>query len=294
MQFHEFLTTYAFTKKLRPDMDLSLKQFYGGMNQLLTERAITGAEEARCENNRVVAEWDWYDNGCPYFKIYPAVVPMLSAVHIDIPSEYLKLPFSTFCVRLAGEDLAFAPGRYIKSFLMTEAIIDGSRRVYLWTDTNEYENGCPVITYNQLVCDPGISIEDSIGILPRREMDMPDEFNRSLVKLAVSICFLATGSDRLLSPDVLSKDLAAWLEASRRGDAERLRVIEQRAARRGKLGWNVGARELVHARHPAGEPGNGHELSYQHQRRAHFRLLKDRVTFIRQATVRPDLPPRSV
>jgi hypothetical protein len=33
-------------------------------------------------------------------------------------------------------------------------------------------------------------------------------------------------------------------------------------------------------------------LSYQHQRRAHFRLLPtQKVTFVRLATVRPDLPP---
>jgi hypothetical protein len=34
-------------------------------------------------------------------------------------------------------------------------------------------------------------------------------------------------------------------------------------------------------------------LRYQHQRRVHFRLLSaGRVTFVRQATVPPDLPPR--
>ena len=35
--------------------------------------------------------------------------------------------------------------------------------------------------------------------------------------------------------------------------------------------------------------------TYQHQRRAHFRLLpSQKVTFIRQATVRPDLPLRAI
>jgi len=67
--------------------------------------------------------------------------------------------------------------------------------------------------------------------------------------------------------------------------------------RRGKKGWHVGQRERFQLVRPtARESGDGSgdhgELTHQHQRRAHFRLLPSgKVTFVRQATVRPDLPP---
>jgi hypothetical protein len=71
-------------------------------------------------------------------------------------------------------------------------------------------------------------------------------------------------------------------------------IVPERAARRGKKGWHVGQHErfLGHAVESHGD-GDGHgSLHYQHQRRAHFRLLpSQKVTFIRQASVRPDLPP---
>lgn len=95
---------------------------------------------------------------------------------------------------------------------------------------------------------------------------------------------------------MLSKDLAAYIEAQRRDDRQRVQQIVERAARRGKKGWHVGQHErfLGHASSVVpshGEEGRG-SLHFQHQRRAHFRLLpSQKVTFIRQATVRPDLPP---
>jgi hypothetical protein len=73
--------------------------------------------------------------------------------------------------------------------------------------------------------------------------------------------------------------------------------IVERAARRGKKGWHVGQHErfLGHVvQHGHDGDGRG-SLHFQHQRRAHFRLLpSQKVTFIRQATVRPDLPPPPV
>jgi len=93
---------------------------------------------------------------------------------------------------------------------------------------------------------------------------------------------------------VLSKDLAAYMEAQRRDDRQRVQQIVERAARRGKKGWHVGLHErhLGHGVRSHGESDGHGSLHYQHQRRAHFRLLPSQnVTFVRQATVRPDLPP---
>jgi hypothetical protein len=176
------------------------------------------------------------------------------------------------------------------------------RRVYLWLDVGERAMGdSPVLTYCQLECVPGIQIEEAFNRLPM-EPDIPGvcvprELQARCLRLVVSVCFLATGGDRLVEPDVLSKDLAAYMEAQRHDDRQRVQQIVERAARRGKKGWHVGQHErfIGHAARSHGD-GDGHgSLHFQHQRRAHFRLLpSQKVTFIRQATVRPDLPPPPV
>jgi hypothetical protein len=72
---------------------------------------------------------------------------------------------------------------------------------------------------------------------------VPRELQARCLRLVVSVCFLATGGDRLVEPDVLGKDLAAYIEAQRRDDRQRVQQIVERAARRGKRGWHVGQQE---------------------------------------------------
>jgi hypothetical protein len=88
---------------------------------------------------------------------------------------------------------------------------------------------------------------------------------------------------------------APYLEARERDPAAAERLIAK-ARRRGKVGWNVGQHERVlHlGRPPKHREGDGAvcgTLHFQHQRRAHLRLPpSSEVTFVRQATVRSDLP----
>jgi hypothetical protein len=74
---------------------------------------------------------------------------------------------------------------------------------------------------------------------------VPRELQARCLRLVVSVCFLATGGDRLVEPDVLSKDLAAYVEVHRRDDRQRAGQIVQRAVRRGKKGWHVGQYERL-------------------------------------------------
>ena len=88
-----------------------------------------------------------------------------------------------------------------------------------------------------------------------------------------------------------------YVSAKRSNDEDRIKSIEIRAVRRGKKGWNVGKHERLRSltsRSTADAECSSSRgaLTHQHQRRAHFRLLASgKVVFIRQATVRPDLPP---
>jgi hypothetical protein len=292
MRFHEYLTTYEWNLRTIGRSGITVGQFYSAFTAQHRSLALAGQEQAKTEHNRGLCEWEYHTNGRPYYRIFPAVLPTFLRVKIDIPCSYLRFPFKSFAILLPVEDnpLQIREGRYVRSILVSEC----EGRCYLWIDTNEFEhvNGVPccVITYQQLVLDPSLTLDQSIFVLPRAIDDVSDEIIRQVVRLAVSVCFLATGSDRLVTPDVLSKDLAAWLEAMRRGDNPRREAIEQRAVRRGKKGWDVG-RSLVRPESRKSD-GVGHELQWQHQRGAHFRRLASGVVFVRQATVRPDLPAR--
>ena len=303
MEFHDFPTIYGVLKHNGLTDDPPDRFYAGALAMLRLKGGRHPSHAIAVENNRTVCEWDWIKLGSPYFKVYPAMIPLLSGVGIDVPVDYLRLPFCSFAVRLPAEDnpLVIDEQYYVRSILACDGqpVDTQERRVYLWLDVGERGMGnSPVLTYCQLECVPGIQIEDAFNRLPQ-EPDIPGvcvprELQARCLRLVVSVCFLATGADRLVEPDVLSKDLAAYIEAQRRDDRQRVQQIVERAARRGKKGWHVGQHERFLG-HPGRSQGNGEGrgcLNFQHQRRAHFRLLpSQKVTFVRQATVRPDLPP---
>jgi hypothetical protein len=178
---------------------------------------------------------------------------------------------------------------------------DGQRVVMLWKDIGEtVKGGWPSLHWSRLICRADQTIEEAIEgkVMPGLPgVSFPESLNKHCWRLAVSVCFLSTGMDRLVEPDVLGKDFAAYCQARRDEDEPRIKSIEKRAVRRGKKGWNVGKSERLRPLHSRStseveESTTRGELTHQHQRRAHFRLLAaGNVVFVRQATVRPDLPP---
>lgn len=305
MEFFDYPTIYGFAHRQGLTADTPVIFYRRGL-AILDDRCRRGGPPQSVDFNHWASELGWYAAERPYYKVWPAVIPLLAGVGIEVPVEYLRLPFASMLLRFPKTEnpLPVAPGYVVRSILVSQgASEDHQRRIFLWFDIGETEpDGSPLVTYCQLDCQPGFDIEQAFHHLLRTKtegVEIPLELQEQCLRIAVSVCFLATGADRLVDADVLGKDLARYRE-SRERDPEAARQIVERAKRRGKHGWNIGQHErlLPLSRQEAGSGtgtgAHGH-LTHQHQRRAHFRVLSSgKVTFVRQATVRPDLPPPSV
>ena len=210
MDFHEFPTIYSVLKQ-NGLVDEPPDRFYSSALALIRTKALQHPSHALAvEHNRTVCEWDWIRVGSPYFKVYPAMIPLLSSVGIDVPVDYLRLPFPAFAVRLPAEDnpLVIDDQYYVRAILVCDGqpLDTQERRVYLWIDVGEraMENS-PVLTYCQLECVPGIQIEDAFNRLPMEKdipgVCVPRESQARCLRLVVSVSLLATGADRLVEPD---------------------------------------------------------------------------------------------
>lgn len=299
MDFHEFLP--AFDHYHRMGLRWTREEFLSAIEKEVGSHGYDKWQHA-AEIGRFEAEHCWWENDAPYFKVWPNLVPELCSVNVDLPADFLKVPFEAFVIRLPKEynDLKVDADHVVRSVLVIEDSPEDAahRSVWLWMDIGETVEGLPMLHWCTLKCGLGQSIEKALAVDQSPDLPgarIPNEVKHRCLRLAVSICFLATGEDRILDPDVLGKDFRAYIEARDRGDTERVRVIVDRAVRRKKLGWNVGLRERL--RPLTSEPSDpseatGASLSHQHQRRAHFRMMSSgKVVFIRQTTVRPDLPP---
>lgn len=278
--------------------------FYRELQTAACLERARGVPAMAVEYNRYTSEYNWCHAGRPYYKLWPGIIPLLAGIGVDVPVDYLRLPFHAFLVRMPTQDnpLRIDDEHVVRSILVHDGENNvGQRRMFLWIDVGEMGiDGSPILTFCQLDCQPGLAIEEAFNLLPRPEapgLHVSRELQEQCLRIVVSVCFLATGADRLIEPEVLSKDLARYLDSKKRDPAAAERLVEK-AKRRGKQGWHVGQHERV--LHLGRVPERGEDvgssahgqLRHQHQRRAHFRLLPaGRVTFVRQATVRPDLPP---
>ena len=151
MDFHDFPTIYSVMKQ-NELVDEPFEKFYASALAMLRVEATRRPRHALAvEHNRTICEWDWRKLGSPYFKVYPAVVPLLSSVGIEVPVDYLRLPFQAFALRLPSQDnpLVIDEEHSVRSILVCDGQPgdEDERRVYLWIDVGEraMENS-PILT----------------------------------------------------------------------------------------------------------------------------------------------------
>jgi hypothetical protein len=285
------------------------KYFKDSLESIERERnkssTIVGRDRLDADSNHYSVEESWYRCMKPYFKVDNAAIDLFKKVSIDIPFKHLKFPFESFLMIFQEDCPLVTKHGPIRGSLvhMTEAKMstDGKRHLNLWLDLGETHKGFAGHDYIHLPAGDDEIIAKQIRCLPpppdSMKSDISEETERYLVAIAVSICFLATSSDKIIRPEVLSKDLAKYMEAERKGNSDAMKVISERAVRRGKLGFVVdGEREYFRSNREVigeddGESLPRGQLSHRHVRSAHFRRIKgDVVVFVRQCIVRPDLP----
>lgn len=299
--FYEYRSSYSahgndFGFKNYEDFYLGFLSQYEDENVRaeILRRGSTGFDASSV--NRMVNEYNWYKDGRPYFCLHNDMVELFRDVEIDIPMKHFVLPYQVFVIRLEEGNGMMCLDRELKTLLVCKMpyITETKESLVIWVDSGETIDGTGVLDYLHLGIYEEQSVQQNLlNILGRKQLsDLTMKDHEVLLRLVFSVSFLATGSDKLVRPDVLSKDLAAWLEAYRKKDDERLRVIETRSEKRKGKGFVIGgprsivATETFHAPH---SEGTGSEKS-RHTRRAHFRRLENKVVFVRQAVIRADLP----
>lgn len=304
MKFYEYETMYAGLVARRP-VDAppvaDESQFYKNL--------FHSDAGDRLDRARGLTEGLWVGNRKPYFRIWPGVLHTLAHSTFDLPNKYLKCPQDAFVIRFPVE----SPIRIgvfeqaVQAILVCDSTGDDLRRLHFGVQTDEcydvyqFDFTAPEQSVERSVEEQFSEAEWSDPNGPKIPLEEQYRHFRMLLSIVLSTCFLATGGDRIVTPDVLNKDLEKLLRRIKSG--EPVGELVERAQRYGKNGHDVGRQEQwdinVADRHDSGEStGTGRELRYQHQRRGHFRVIRHgkgrelaKVVFQRQLTVRADLPP---
>lgn len=248
MQFYKYPSLWSLVKQN------NLKGFFSDKVQFLEFYASSAELQGNpFAYRRGMLERLWEGLERPYYNIFPAIVPMLLNLRLDIPCSMLRnISIEPIEVRLPEDadipGLVWAEGR-IKSLLMgiqpvvedvgADHLIPGLVMAY---DIGEIgEDGCPVLSFHFFPLRDDMTIEDAAKLLPAHEsagqgIVVPEEVRHAIIRLCACIALIDSDSD-IITPDILNRDKDKWENASESHRAE----ILKRSKDRGKFGWNIGA-----------------------------------------------------
>ena len=239
MKFHEYRTLW--------------QEMRGQLPQQATEEhfyAVATAGGLRTGNGLVLAEGAWKQQRRPYYNVWPAIVPALLKLRLDLPSSLIRTPLPVLVVRLpADKTIEELPG--VQTALIQQEETDGDLRMWV----NFMRPTGLANMHISLGCEPGKTLEESFqesaanthNLIISGNFVSEEHFPLVLncLRLCAMLCLLADDPE-VITPDVLANDQQKY-EASG-GDSKYV----DRAHRRGKLGWNVGQKIEVmpHYRRP--------------------------------------------
>lgn len=315
MQFHEYETLHAGTLRVaREEYGHKESARLVGDLASFTSKMLAKPEPTVGAKARLELEQAWYDLGSPYYRVYPDYAAMFAETEIDVLSDYLRMPYFVFGVLFAkGHELVLA-GMRLRSFLIarcrSEGSSLGSTELLIILQTNDSNDEISTLFASHGIV-PGQTLRDSINASHVEHVahGYPSpavEVDSAVLAIALSVCFLATGGDKLVEPDVLNKDFDAYLRAVNTRSVSEVSSLHAKATKtRGRIGYSVGRSESLLGRRAydvdttTNTDNQGRELKWRQKRKAHFHTYRTgpgrqnrEVKFIRMLIIRPDLPVR--
>lgn len=319
MDFYNYPTCLATLKKIGPSFykNMDVTKFYEAM----IKKFGMAAGYDRQGNNLLtfVSEYEFYKNGCPYYKIYPEMMEAMAEVSIEIPCDVLKLPYPSFEVKFPRDNKLNSPNPTLASLLVfSRGIkwIDENRFKYVHGEEGEHKalhvlysfdcldgHGAPLTyDYTMSMFNPELSIDDqfekswlSSGTNYIKGEYLPEkELCRKVIALAVATCFFGIDQHELVMPDLPRRKIEKLIQ--RNG----LQDKKQNSNRDNTKKWSIGReislpRPIIERKEVAEE--NKRSISHGYIKRGHMRWQahgtgkKERkLIFVHPHVCRPDLP----
>jgi hypothetical protein len=260
IDFHKYIDSWSALKKY------NLRQHFESQKHWWEfQKAVSEETGSPFTYRRTVLEEAWIKQERPYYTCYPAVLPMLMKLRLDIPCasvDFKALP--ALEVRLPKDQGVESPFRWgehqVRTVLFglqempreigSEELTTGLCACYDVGETDEL--GDPVYSFRLFPLRDDKSIEEAMALFSKHEsattgLLVPEEIALNVIKLCVCLALL-DNDPSMITPDVLAKDTARWDAAT---EEERQQMVAM-AHRRGKVGWNVGAsiEHIPHFRRP--------------------------------------------
>jgi len=201
----------------------------------------------------------WEADKCPYYRVYPSIIPMLLKLNLEVDTGLIRIPqgLRVFAIHFPKIDhkLSFDfDGRHynVRSILCGPVTLSSKGEIYdgisIWVDFGEtYGISDPssnaiikdviIPSYINIPVKKGLTVEAASDMLQHDPSSacgvvMPENIYTGIIRLVCTICLLEN-DPTVIEPDVLDKDRMKYELCPDQ-------KLVDRAIRRGKYGWNIG------------------------------------------------------
>jgi len=306
--FHDHKTQYdnylvAYSKEVQQYPPTSIDNFYTDI-----QRSVSRTDSHYTDKMaQFQAEYTFYKNGQPTYKLFPAIANALVDTKIDIPSTELKLPFSSFIIKLPVGFTGVIPRPKVDPILsafqllglepetlhLCSILISRARTAptAMRVLSIEYQvigsRSGRAFRHFFLPLLPGKSINESISLLVDQTLLSKDAAKRSsglpskeifqelqtISKLVTGTCFIAISKDKDYIKreriKIRGNDLCFCGSGKKYKKCCKLKPVNQ------PIGFAVGRDIILYKEEKPGKSitveGRGRELQYGHLRTGHMR-----------------------
>ena len=252
MDFWQYRTSRLLVNSVMPTKK-STQEFYSETMR----SSIQIADRATYRQQLIEKAWE--ADRCPYYRVYPSIIPMLLKLNLEVDTGLIRIPsdLRVFAIHFPKTDhkLSFddASGHYsIRSILCGPVTLTSAGEFYdgisIWVDfgetygisdpsSNPLIKDLTIASYINVPVKKGLTVEAASSMLRHDPSSaygviMPENIHTGIIRLVCTICLLEN-DPTIIEPDVLDKDKAKY-------EANPTQAIVDRAVRRGKRGWNIG------------------------------------------------------
>lgn len=259
MKFHDYRTQYEIERRPGESLYDFLKERYS-----LIRRMLKGDAEQRqiadALGRLTIGENYWSLDCRPYYSMYPVAEKMLRSMKLDVPMRTISPPLSNLLIRFAvGHEPQNSAGNSLRTIFMcgdhpeSKEYTNAASPLYVFCCTDQHDDeimgGKRGMAFD---LSTDTTVEETLATIyeKAKEQNFKDYDNNDVFNIAMRYVMglsLLGHDSEIVEPDVLDKDRARWQESH---DPKYI----DKAHRRGKKGWTIGA----------------HLETTPHMRRPHF------------------------
>ena len=256
MEFYKLVDSWSFLKKFNLQTHFESREQWWQLQEQLAE-----THDSPFVFRKVLLERSWIAKDRPYYNCYPAILPMLMKLRLDIPCSSIRnVAIEPIEVRLPTVQEDGSPfkwdGYHVRTVFFgiqqmpkevgSIEMIDG---ICICFDIGEVsEMNEPIYSFRFFPLREDMNIEEASKLFTEHRtasegVKIPPNILENVIKLCACLSLISQDSE-LITPDVLSKHSEKYKTAT---PYERECMVAM-AHRRGKKGWDVGA-EIEYSPH---------------------------------------------